>query len=394
MTRIILTAGKGGVGKSTFAAATALTIAERGARVGVMSIDSAHNLADIFGVPLGPTPTPITENLRGLEVDLNHELKAHWSAVTDFFRSMTANDPRVSRLVAEECAVLPGMEEAFGLMRLQDLVETGEFDVIVLDSPPTGDMLKFLRLPDVLQWFMEKYHPLERSMLQKLRPVAEVMNLPLPTDESMGEMEHWYARVRDASRTLTDTTRVSVRLVMTPERVSLAETRRAFTWTCLMGLLVDGVLVNRLLPEADYPPPVDSRLRRQSEVLREAEEAFAAVPVLRAEEQPGDVVGLEALQRFAAEAFQDRLAEAIWVPEPPVRWQEDGASAELVLRLPYLKKGAFRLMAGADGLVLTLGTQRRIIPLPPSIATRKMQGARYEGDCLHVRFGPAAPPHW
>lgn len=387
MARIILTAGKGGVGKSTLAAATAVRIAAAGLRVGVMSIDSAHNLSDIFGVPLGPTPTRITDRLFGLEVDLNHELKAHWSAVTDFFRSMTAGDPRVSLLVAEECAVLPGMEEAFGLMRLQDVVESDEFDVIVLDSPPTGDMLKFLRLPDVLQWFMEKYHPLERSMLQKLRPVADVMNLPMPTDESMGEMEHWYARVREASRTLTDPERVTVRLVMTPERVSLEETRRAFTWTCLMGMLVDGVLINRILPEGRYPAHMEGWLRRQAEVIGEAEEAFAAVPVLRAEQQAGEVVGLEALSGFAAGCFGERAPEEVWVSDPPVRWQEEGSRAALELRLPYLKKGAFRLMVGSEGLILTVGTQRRVIPLPPSIRRRRMEGARYEGEWLRVRFG-------
>jgi arsenite-transporting ATPase len=389
MTRIILTAGKGGVGKSTFAAATAAAIAERGKQVLVMSIDSAHNLSDIFQVPLAPTPTPIAGNLYGLEVDLASELRAHWSAVMDFFRSMTANDPGVSALVSEECAVLPGMEEAFGLMRLQDLVDSGEWDVIVLDSPPTGDMLKFLRLPDVLRWFMEKYHPLERSMLQKLRPVAEVMNLPIPTEGSMEEMERWYTRVRDASATLTDTRNVSVRLVMTPERVALAETRRALTWTCLMGLLVDGVLINRILPQGDYPAPMTNWVEGQSEVVTEAREALGAVPVLEARQRFREVRGLEDLRSFAAEVFVDRAPEAIWLAEPPVRWDERGETAELSLRLPFLKKDGFRLLAAPDGLVLNVGGQRRIIPLPPAVSRRPMLGARYEGDVLRVCFGTA-----
>src|SRR3712207_1186256 len=222
MTRIILTAGKGGVGKSTVAAATAAVCASRGARVLLMSIDSAHNLSDLCGVRLGYTPTPITDRLSGLEVDINRELQENWSAVIDFFRSMAPNAPGVTGLLAEECAVFPGMEEVFGLMRLQTVVETGAFDVVVLDAPPTGDMLKFLRLPDVLQWFMEKYHPLERGMIQRMRPVAEALSWPVPTEASMAEMEHWYARVRQASATLTDHGRVSVRLVMTPDRVGLA----------------------------------------------------------------------------------------------------------------------------------------------------------------------------
>src|SRR5688572_10562085 len=148
--RIILSAGKGGVGKSTVAAATAVAAADRGLRVLLMSLDSAHNLSDLLQTPLGSTPNEVAPRLAALEVDVNQELRAHWSEVTAFFRSMTANDPRVTALVAEECAVLPGMEEAFGLMRLQDEVETGAYDLIVLDTPPTGDLLKLLRLPDVL----------------------------------------------------------------------------------------------------------------------------------------------------------------------------------------------------------------------------------------------------
>lgn len=388
MARIILTAGKGGVGKSTVAAATAVAAAERGARVLVMSIDSAHNLSDLLQTPLASTPTPVAERLCALEVDVNHELKAHWSAVTDFFRSMTANDPRVSSLVAEECAVFPGMEEIFGLMRLQDEVETGRFDLIVLDAPPTGDMLKFLRLPDVLHWFMEKYHPLERGMLQRLRPVAEVMNVPLPTDESMAEMELWYARVREASATLTDIRNVSVRLVMTPERVGLAETRRALTWTCLMGLNVDGVVVNRILPAGEYPAAMAGWRSRQESVLAEAEEIFSALPLLRVEQRPEEVIGVESLRGFGRELFGERDPGTLWCEEPPVAWDEDPAGAELRLRLPFLKKGEFRLMAGTEGLVLNVGTQRRVIPLPPSLRRRAMRGARYEDDWLTVRFGP------
>lgn len=388
MARIILTAGKGGVGKSTVAAATAVAAAERGHRVLAMSIDSAHNLADLFGTPLASTPTPVAERLWALEVDLNHELRAHWSAVTDFFRSMTANDPRVSSLVAEECAVLPGMEEIFGLMRLQDEVETGRFDLVVLDAPPTGDMLKFLRLPDVLRWFMEKYHPLERGMLQRLRPVAEVMNVPLPTDESMAEMEQWYARVREASATLTDTRRVSVRLVMTPERVGLAETRRALTWTCLMGLNVDAVVINRVLPDGVYPPMLEGWKLRQDEVLQDAADDFAALPVLRVEQQAHEVLGPEALREFGRALFGERDPAGLWSAEPPVTWTEDTAGAEMRLRLPFLKKDTFRLLTGGDGLVLTVGTQRRIIPLPPSIRRRALRGAKYEDGWLKVRFGP------
>lgn len=385
--RIILTAGKGGVGKTTMAAATAAACAERGRRVLVMSIDSAHNLSDLLQTPLGYTPTPVADGLEGLEVDINRELSANWHAVTDFFRSLTANNPQITELVAEECAVLPGMEEVFGLMRLQTVVESGDYDVVVLDAPPTGDLMKFLRLPDVVQWFMEKYHPLERGMLQRMRPVVEAMNWPVPTDESMAEMEHWYARVKAASAILTDFRNVSVRLVMTPDRVSLAETRRAFAWTSLLGMNVDGVILNRVLPPGDYPPAFAAWARRHAEVSAEAEAQFGDLPLLRAALRPDEVIGLPALRELAAALFGDRDPAGLWSTEPPLQWREEEGGAELRIRLPFLTKGQFRLLASQDGLALHVGNQRRLVALPMGIRRRPMRGARYEDGWLRVEFG-------
>lgn len=387
MSRIILTAGKGGVGKSTLAAATAAVSADRGLRTLVMSIDSAHNLSDLFALPLGHHPTPIQGRLCGLEVDLNRELTENWHAVTDFFRTMTANNPRVNQLVAEECAVLPGMEEVFGLMRLQTVVETGEWDVIVVDAPPTGDLLKFLRLPDVLHWFMEKYHPLERGMLQRIRPVADALNWPVPTEDSMEEMEYWYSRVGDASSTLTDSTRVSVRLVTTPDRVGQAETRRALTWTNLLGMNVDGLVVNRILPPGDYPDPVGAWASRQGRILAEIESEFSPLPVLRAPLQADEVIGHAALLQFGEAVLAGRDPAALWSRDPLVQWNEeaDGAGT-LRLRLPFLKRGQFRLLAEDGGLVLHVANQRRHIPLPLAMQRRQMVRASYDEGWLNISY--------
>ena len=388
--RIILSAGKGGVGKSTLAAATAAAAAARGLRVLVMSIDTAHNLSDLFGVPLASTPTLIEGSLSGLEVDLNAELSANWHHVTDFFRTMTSDDPLVSDLVAEECAVLPGMEEVFGLMRLQSVAESGEFDLIVVDTPPTGDLLKFLRLPDVLHWLMEKYHLLDRKKLARIRPIAEVLKMPLPPDEAVGEMEGWYSRVREASATLTDHSRVSVRLVMTPDRVSLAETRRAFTWTSLLGVNVDTVIVNKVLPPDDYPAAFGPWLARQTAILEEADASFADVPIRRAELQPDEVLGVAGLRKFGAHVYGEEDPTELATAEPPLQWRDTATGAELRIRLPFLKRKEFRLLSARDGLSLWIGPQRRVIPLPPAIQRRAMQGAQYEDDWLVIKYGKSA----
>lgn len=389
MTRILFTAGKGGVGKSTVAAATAVLAARRGLRTLVASIDSAHNLGDVLQAEVGGRPVAVGERLEALEVDLNRELADNWSSVTDFLRSMTASNPRVSRLVAEECAVLPGMEEVFGLLRVDAEARSGNYDLIVVDSPPTGDMLKLLRLPDVLEWFMEKYQPFEQSRIRMLRPIAEAAHLFVPDDSTLRELDQWYRRVRRASTTLTDPEQVTVRLVMTPDRVALAETRRAFTWTCLLGMSVDGVIVNRILPDEEAAGWMAGWLARGREVLAEAELAFAAVPVLRAGLQPAEVLGPDALLGFAEALYGERDPTANWSPCRPIEWWEEGPVAELRLHLPFLRKGEFRLLAGAEGLSVIVGNQRQILPVPPSIRRRPLAGAGYADGWLTVRFGPA-----
>ena len=229
-------------------------------------------------------------------------------------------------------------------------------------------------------------------MLQRVRPLAEALNWPLPEDEVVIELEHWYARVQAASRTLTDTRNVSVRLVMTADAVTLAETRRAWSWTSLLGMNVDGVVVNKLI-EAASPglhPLIERWARRQETILEEVEGSFSDVPILRLRLHEDEVIGLEALRLATRELFGERDPAGLWSEEPPMVWDESGEEAELRLRVPFLKKGNFRLLAGRDGLSLLVGTQRRVIPLPPAVRRRRMLGAQYENGWLRVRYSPAS----
>lgn len=387
MTRLLFLAGKGGVGKSTVAAATALLAAERGRRVLVASVDSAHNLGDLLETRLGHLPTPVVEGLDGLEVDTNRELADHWHAVLDFVRLISANDPGVSSLVAEECAVLPGLEEVFGLLRLQAILAGGVYDLVVVDAPPTGDLLKFLRLPEVLRWFMDRCHPLDRGLARRVRPLAEALHWPMPPEEALDEMDHWYQRVSEMGVRLADPSRAAVRLVLTPERVALAETRRAWAWTCLLGMNVDGVILNRVLPEAVYPPAVARWRERQQEVLTEAADSFADLKVLSTFLREQEVLGVDALREFGAELYGERDPGAIWTREAPLRWEERPDGADLCIRLPFLRRDQFRLLTGQDGLTVVVGNQRRVIPLPASVQRRDLRGARYVDGWLRIEFG-------
>ncbi|MBM3459568.1 MAG: ArsA family ATPase [Armatimonadetes bacterium] len=388
MTRLLVLAGKGGVGKSTVAAATALLAAEQGGRVLLASIDSAHNLGDLFQQPVGAVPVSVQPGLDVLEVDANRELTTNWSAVLDFVRQISANDPGVSELVAEECAVLPGLEEVFGLLRLHEILESESYDLVLLDAPPTGDLLKFLRLPEVLRWFMERCHPLDRTLTRRLRPVAEALHWPVPPDAALVEMDHWYHKVSAVGEWLMDPDRASARLVLTPDRVALSETRRAWAWTCLLGMNVDGIIVNRVLPDRELPEWLTAWRARQQEILSEAAHSFADLEVLQAELRAEEVLGVPALLAFGRALYGERDPAAVWAAAPPLRWAETPHEATLSLRLPFLRRDQFRLLTGRDGLTVVVGNQRRIVPLPASIHRRTLRGARYDAGWLHVSFGP------
>ncbi|MEK6239702.1 MAG: ArsA family ATPase, partial [Planctomycetales bacterium] len=235
-TRVLLYTGKGGVGKTTVAAGTALLAAQSGLRTLITSIDSAHNLGDLLGQKVRSTPTSVAPGLDALEVDVNQEIQENWSAVIDFFRNLTFSSSLANQVVAEECAILPGMEEVFGLTRLRKLAATGDYDLIVVDSPPTGDMLKILRMPDVLDWFMRKYYPLEKKIASTMRPlVGKMAGVPIPEESYYQTVEDTYQQVQQVSDLLMDHRRSSLRLVMNPDSISLNETKRAYATVSLFG---------------------------------------------------------------------------------------------------------------------------------------------------------------
>lgn len=384
--RVILMTGKGGVGKSSVAAATALTCADRGLRTAIISIDSAHSLADIFDQPIGEQLASVAPHVDAVEVNLNREIRERWSAVTDFFRLLSANHPAVNSVVAEEVAVLPGMEEIFGLLRLQTIAESGRYDVVVVDAPPTGDAMKFLRLPDVLNWYLTNYHPLERALLRGTRPILQRFSLPMPDETTVEEVGAWFHDVQRLSTWLTDGHSVSARLVMTPDRVGLAETRRAFSTISLFGVRVDALIVNKVLP-ATHTDPFWGRWGAQQEVvLHEIERDFADLPRFYGALQPHEIIGLDSLRAFAAELFDEAEPSAMLVEQPFMDLVETPDEVRLRLFLPFLARDHFKLHVGVDAAHLQVQTQRRQVPLPAALLNRRFLGATYADGALTLRF--------
>lgn len=384
--RVILVTGKGGVGKSSVAAATGLACADGGLATAVISIDSAHNLADIFDQPIGDQLTEVAPRLDAIEVNLNREIRERWSAVTDFFRLISANHPAINSIVAEEVAVLPGMEEVFGLLRLQTIAESERYDVIVVDAPPTGDAMKFLRLPDVLNWYLKNYHPLERALLRGTRPILQRFNLPMPDETTVEEVGSWFHDVQRLSTWLTDGHNVSARLVVTPDRVGLAETRRAFSTISLFGVRVDALIVNKVFPTDHVNPFLQAWSAQQEEVLHTIERDFADLPRFYGALQPYEIIGLSRLRAFAAELFDEATPAAMLMERPLMEVAETVDETRLCLFLPFLARDRFKLHVGADTVYLQVQTQRRQLPLPAALLDRRFLGATYADSTLTLRF--------
>ena len=314
--RTILYTGKGGVGKTSVAAATALAIARSGLRTIVMSTDPAHSLSDSLEAELGAQPAPVADNLWAQEVQAEAEMERHWQAVQRWLGGLLS-DRGVDRILAEELTVPPGMDEIFSLLQLKRHHESGEFDVIVVDCAPTGETLRLLSFPEVARWWLEKVFPWEKRLLTAARPLARtVLDLPLPGNDVLAEVQDLVRNLIDMSDILRDRSRSSIRLVMNPERMVIKEAQRTFTYLNLYGYLTDAVVVNRVFPE-DVEGGYFSAWREvQREHVELVEQAFAPVPVLRAPFFEQEVVGAEMLERLGEAVFGAARARTGPVPGP------------------------------------------------------------------------------
>ncbi|MGH9273953.1 MAG: ArsA family ATPase, partial [Acidimicrobiales bacterium] len=298
MTRILLFTGKGGVGKTTVAAATALRCADAGLRTVVLSTDPAHSLSDAFDLPLGPLASPVTDSLWGQQLDAQERMEESWHDIQGWLREVFAW-AGVDGLEAEELSVIPGLDEVFALADIKQYAESGEWDVVVVDCAPTAETIRFLSLPDILSRYMERLFPVGRRVNKMVSPVlSRVTSLPVAGDDVFSAVSRFYDRLDGVREILMDPEQTSVRLVVNPDRMVIAEARRTYTYLSLFGYRVDAVVANRLLPDAVADPWFERWKELHNEHLRTIEDGFAPLPVLKVELAPPELVGLDALRSF------------------------------------------------------------------------------------------------
>jgi arsenite/tail-anchored protein-transporting ATPase len=385
--RIILYSGKGGVGKTSLSAATAVRSAALGRRTLVVSTDAAHSLADALQVRVDNVPTRIAPRLDALEIDVNHELATHWGVIQDFLtKFMTFQG--VGEAVAEEMAILPGMEELFSLLKVKGHADSGKYDVIVIDTAPTGETIRMLGVPEILNFYFKRIFPIHRTVLKSVRPVAKRMtDMPLPSDDVMKAVKSIYEELEGMGPMLQDPKQSSIRIVLNPERMVINESQRLYTYLGLFGFPVDAVVANRVLPPEARSPYFDKWFGIQAGHLAEARKNFDPLPFFEARLFDREMVGLPLLAEFAADVFGDRDPTEVFFREKPIEVRKEKTGYALYIRLPFAEKDNIQVWAQGDELVVQVDNQRRHVVLPRTLASRRLLGAAFAEQRLRVAFG-------
>lgn len=388
-TRVLLFTGKGGVGKTSVAAATALRCADAGLRTVVLSTDPAHSLADAFDSELGPLIAPVggEKNLWGQQLDAQERMEESWSDIREYLLAVF-DWAGLEGIRAEELSMLPGMEEVFALSDINTYVSSGEWDVVVVDAAPTAETIRLLSLPEILSWYMDRVFPMGRRVNKLVAPVlSRVSRLPVADDAVFGAGQRFYERLDGVQEVLSDPAVTSIRLVVNPEKMVIAEARRTYTYLSLFGYRVDAVVVNRLLPDTVTDPWFDRWKALQAEHLEEIEAGFDPLPILRAHLADREVVGADRLRELGEEVYDGLDAHRLLHRGDPlsVRVDDDG-TAELELPLPFAVGDDLELSRSGDDLLIRVDAYRRVVTLPDALTHRRVTAAALDGHVLRVGF--------
>jgi arsenite-transporting ATPase len=384
--RVLLVTGKGGVGKTTVSAATAVRAADLGYRTLVMSTDPAHSLADAFQLDFGDHPTPVTSNLAAQQVNAQQRLEESWGEVRDALTELF-DWSGLKGIEAEELTVFPGMDEIFSLVTVRDHVRSGDYDTIVVDCAPTAETLRLLSLPEVLSWYMEKMFPIGRRVAKVVRPMlTRVTSMPVADDQVFEAVARFYDRLDGIREILADPETTSARLVMNPERMVIAEARRTYTYLGLFGYAVDVAIVNRVLPEKVSDTYFAKWREIQKEHLAAVDEAFADVDIRHLQLFDEEMVGIDRLRTLGEALFGDDDPTARLSTGRPFRVEDIGDEVVLAVSVPLAEKGDVDVVRHGSELVVTVGPYRRSIILPDSLARRHVRRAQLVEGELRITF--------
>jgi arsenite-transporting ATPase len=384
--RIILYTGKGGVGKTSVAAATALRCAELGYRTIVISTDAAHSLADSFEMPIGKEPVELAPKLQAQEIDVLYQMDKYWGKVQDYFRSIL-QWRGVDELIADEVSVLPGMDELASLLQIVYLAESGKYDVVIVDCAPTGETLKLLSLPEVARWYLTHIFPVERMAMRFASPLMRsITDIPMPDDQVFETIKELIQQLDRMHALLSDTQKSSVRIVLNPEKMVIKEAQRTFTYVNLYGFASDLIVSNRVLPDSVTDVYFAALKEAQTRYGQMITESFSPVPILQVPFFDQEVVGLPMLRRVADVLYGSEDPSRVFYEGSPQQIEKNGKGYLLKLKLPFAAKTDVHLTRAGDELAISVGNFRRNTILPRALASLEVQKAKMEEGKLVVSF--------
>ena len=391
--RIIFFAGKGGVGKTSVAAATGIKTAEAGHRTVVMSLDVAHSLSDIFDLNKGlidqdgGSLTKIRKNLWIQELDIQEEIENNWGDIHKYLSTLL-NTTGLDEILAEELAILPGMEEVSLLLHINRYVRTKKFDVILLDCAPTGESLRFISIPTTLDWYMKKIFKVEKTIARYVRPLAKrLSDVPLPGEDYFDAIEFLFERLRGVDEILVDPEITTVRLITNPEKIVLKETQRAFMYFSLYKMSIDAIIMNRVLPDSVSETYFKGWRKSQKDYIKKAENYFSPIPLFPVNLFRGEVLGFDSLKALADQIYRDKNPLERFFDGEPYSFVKENGKYQLRVKLPFIGKGDVELNKIFDELIIRVGSFKRHVMLPRQVAASNSVKAKLEGEYLSVHFG-------
>ncbi len=389
--RVVLFTGKGGVGKTTVAAATAVMAAKSGLRTMIMSTDPAHSLADSFEVQIGGDPSEVAPGLWAQQIDAQERLEANWREIQEYMIALM-NWAGTETIQAEELTVIPGLDEIFALIDIKTHVESGAYDMLIVDCAPTAETLRLLSLPEVMNWYIERIWPVERKVVRVVRPiVSRVTSMPIAGDHVFAAVERLHANLEAVRQILTDEEVATVRLVVNLEKMVISEARRTYTYLGLFGYRVDAVVVNRVLPAEITDPYFGKWKDIQAEHLITVHESFDPVPILEARLFDREMVGLGLLGEMGREVYRDLDASSILYRDDPIRVRKRGARYVLSMRLPFVSRDDMDVHRRGEELYVRVGSYKRNLILPQTLKRMVVREANFAGDHLEISFEREQP---
>ncbi|MNM64740.1 Arsenical pump-driving ATPase [compost metagenome] len=384
--RVILYTGKGGVGKTSIASATACKIAEEGKKVLIMSTDQAHSLGDSFDIKLSNEPIKVSENLYAMEIDSIIENERVWGNIKGYIEKlmMLKSDKTIE---TEELLVFPGFEELLSLIKIKEVYDEGVYDVLIVDCAPTGETMSLLKFPDLFKWWMEKFFPIKRKAAKFVKPVVEAtVKIPLPDDKVFDDIDKLYQKIDELHKLMLNKDVVSIRIVTTPEKIVVKEAKRSFSYLHLFDYNVDGIFINRIFSKESLEGYFEKWANIQKNTIKDIEESFKGIPIFKLELMNHELRKYTHLKEAGDKLYGDFDPSNVLFKEKIFDVKSEDGNYILEIKMPFIDKNEIKLSQNEDEIIISIKNERRGFVLPTKLQSKEISTARYDDGKLNIYF--------